>query len=67
MLFKLTLLVVNCHGFDDRVEIHILVALLDVVLELTRQELYAHWLLLVNRRRRLNVLEGELKRSGFHF
>lgn len=63
ILTMLGAVVVEGHRADDRVEVDVFVAVLDIVLELAGEELYGHRELLVTA----DVLEGELKRSWFHF
>jgi hypothetical protein len=64
-LYILTLLIVNGHCSYDGVEIHILVGIFNIVLELARQELDTCWLMVIGRR--WKVFKRELKGSWFHF
>ncbi len=55
--------VVQGYRTNDRVKVDVFVAVLDVVLELAGEKLYRDWELVFT----VDVLEGELKRSWFHF
>ena len=64
----LTVLALDCHWADDRVKVYVLIALVDVALELAGEELHRHVLIdaLLRRLRLIEVLEGHLEARCFH-